>query len=92
MHGLDTGALTRWQESYYESKVETLTREPSSNDNKQEGSSQQPCVCRFPCYIMNNNTDFVVTRHDVALIEVFIADNWITVAVAVCNNNLPLLL
>ena len=41
---------------------------------------------------MNNNTDFVVTRHDVALIEVFIADNWITVAVAVCNNNLPLLL
>ena len=33
------------------------------------------CVCRFPCYIMNNNTDFVVTRHDVALIEVFIADN-----------------
>ena len=37
---------------------------------------------------MNNNTDFVVTRHDVALIEVFIADNWITMAVSVCNNNL----
>ena len=40
---------------------------------------------------MNNNTDFVVTRHDVALIEVFIADNWITMAVSVCNNNLPVL-
>ena len=33
---------------------------------------------------MNNNTDFVVTRHDVALIEVFRADNWMNVAVSVC--------
>ena len=49
------------------------------------------CVCRFPCYIMNNNTDFVVTRHDVALIEVFIADNWMNVAVSVSSNNLPVL-
>ena len=25
---------------------------------------------RYPCYFMSNNTEFVVTRHDVEIIEV----------------------
>lgn len=35
---------------------------------------------RFPCYMMNNNTDFVVTTHDVGMIEVCINTRFIALS------------